>query len=78
MSGIKADTKIKRDAVFNTTVNAEIFNEFKARCKEEGYPMNVIFEIFMEQFNSGEFVLKFTKGKKKELEFIEEERNDER
>ena len=76
MSSLKtkgSKNKIPR-AVLNTTINKDIFDEFKISCKDIGIPMNVIIETFMRQFNDGGFYLKFEKEKKKiNLDILHEE-----
>lgn len=74
MASMKTDAKLKPKSVLNTTVKTETFDKFKVYCKELGYPMNMIFEAFMEQFAEGEFVLKIAKANKLEVELVEEER----
>lgn len=46
--------KIKTTAL-NTKVNKEAFDNFKVRCLELRYPMNVVLEIFMQQYANGRF-----------------------
>lgn len=55
---------IKRNVVqrvevtaLNTKINKEVFDAFKDRCKEAGYPMNVVLETFMQQYANGRFYL---------------------
>jgi antitoxin component of RelBE/YafQ-DinJ toxin-antitoxin module len=49
----------------NTKVNKVVFDKFKDCCKEQGYPLNVLLETFMQQYANGRFkidtedVLKF-------------------
>ena len=76
MSSMKTDAKLKPKSTLNTTVKTDTFEKFKAYCKELGYPMNMIFEAFMEQFSEGEFVLKIAKGNKLEVDLVEEERKE--
>lgn len=42
----------------NTKINKEVFNNFKICCLELRYPMNVMLEIFMQQYANGRFNLK--------------------
>ena len=37
----------------NTKVNKEVFKEFKDSLGKSGYPMNVMLETFMQQYNNG-------------------------
>lgn len=59
----------------NTKINKEVFNRFKDCCKEQGYPLNVVLETFMNQYANGRFevnindVLKF-KNDKAELDTL--------
>lgn len=64
MSRIKADVTQNKRAMLNTTINEGVLKEFKAYCKELGFPMNMILESFMAQFTGGEFVLKIGKANK--------------
>lgn len=61
MSRIKVDAKQIKRAPLNITIDAEISNAFKPHCKSQGLPANLLVESFMEQFVSGEFVLKIGK-----------------
>lgn len=45
----------EKKAVLSTTINADIMEAFKEKCKEDGVPMNVIIELFIKQYNSGKF-----------------------
>ena len=53
--------KIEADRVettaLNTKVNKKVFDEFKICCKTQGYPLNVVIEIFMNQYAHGRFDL---------------------
>lgn len=65
MSSLKIDTNTTNKRVaLNTTVDKEIFEEFKVNCKMTGIPMNVLLETFMAQYNNGEFNLRFGKNKR--------------
>ena len=53
---------IKRDVVqrvehvgLNQEINREVFNGFKDYCKKRGYPMNVLLELFMQQYANNRF-----------------------
>lgn len=54
---IRRDVKRVETTAFNTTINKEVFDSFKDYCKEMGYPMNVLLEIFMQQYIKGRFNL---------------------
>ena len=53
IKGVEAE-KVKTTAL-NTKVNKEVFDNFKIRCLELRYPMNVVLEIFMQQYANGRF-----------------------
>lgn len=72
MSSNNANVTPKKRAMLNTTINEEVLNDFKAYCKELGFPMNMILESFMVQFASGEFVLKIGKGNKLNVDLTED------
>ena len=59
-----AENKQKR-AMLNTTINEDVLNNFREYCKEINCPMNMILEIFMNQFAEGQFSLKLGKNKMK-------------
>ena len=54
---IKRDVQRVETTALNTKVNKEIFDAFKDRCKQQGYPLNVILETFMRQYANGRFTL---------------------
>lgn len=64
MARVKSDATPKPRAMLNTTINQEVLDDFKAYCKELGFPMNMILESFMIQFVDGEFILKIGKANK--------------
>lgn len=74
MSRIKTDANQSKRSMLNTTINDEVLNDFKAYCKELGFPMNMILESFMQQFVEGEFVLKIGKANKLNVDLIDEEK----
>ena len=55
-------------SALNTTIKTEILKGFRDSCKETGFPMNLVLEAFMEQFASGEFVMKMHKANKLEID----------
>lgn len=73
MSSIKAKAEPKQRAMLNTTINAEIMENFKNYCKEIGMPMNMILEVFMAQFANNEFVLKMGKRNRLNIDVAEDE-----
>lgn len=63
MSGLKTDRKIeRRKAALNTTVDKDVFDDFKATCKASGMRMSTLLETFMRQYSDGEFTIKFVKN----------------
>lgn len=58
MSSLKIDAKVNKRSALNTTIDAEVFEEFKKTCKREGIQMNTLIECFMRQYNDGGFTLK--------------------
>lgn len=72
MSRIKADASQSKRSMLNTTINEKVLNDFKAYCKELGFPMNMILESFMVQFVDGEFVLKIGKANKLNVDLVDD------
>lgn len=52
----------------NTSIDVDVLNEFKEKCRSTGVNMNVIIETFMKQFNRDELYLKFGKSNNIELD----------
>lgn len=50
-------------ARFSTTIDSDIYNEFKAKCDYDGYTMSAVLEAFMRQYNHGEFSIALVKTK---------------
>ena len=51
---------------FNTSVDEEVLEQFKEKCKAEKIPFNIILERFMQGYIQGNFKLEmqyFTNGK---------------
>lgn len=51
---------------FNTSIDEEILEKFKEKCKEENLPINVVLEKFMQGYIADAFTLKmeyFSNGK---------------
>lgn len=57
MAGFIKGVEVKKieTTALNTKVNKEVFDNFKVRCLELRYPMNVVLEIFMQQYANGRF-----------------------
>lgn len=72
MSRIKVDAKQMKRAPLNTTINEDVLSAFKSQCKSLGLPMNMLLESFMQQFVSGEFILKIGKANKITVDIDEE------
>ena len=53
----------KKRAMLNTTINADVLNNFREYCKTINCPMNTILETFMTQFADGQFVFRLSKSK---------------
>lgn len=73
LSRIKVKAKPVKRGTLNTTINEDVLNNFKAHCKKLGLPMNMLLESFMNQFTSGEFVLKVGKANKITVDVAEVE-----
>ena len=71
---IKRDVPRVETAARNKKVNKEVFDAFEDYCKEQGYPMNVILETFMQQYAKGRFYLHDIDILKWKAEDYEEER----
>lgn len=54
---IKRDVQRVETTALNQKINKEVFDNFKDVCKEQGYPMNVVLETFMQQYANGRFKL---------------------
>lgn len=74
MPSMKSDSERNKRATLNTTIGEDALAGFKGYCKELGYPMNLVLEAFMHQFNSGEFVLKIAKANKMSVELLDDEK----
>ena len=58
MSGfIRRDVQRAETIAIHQNINKEVFDSFKDYCKEFGYPMNMVLEIFMQQYGNGRFKL---------------------
>lgn len=60
MAGFIKGVKVKKvkTTALNTKINKEVFDNFKVCCLELRYPMNVLLEIFMQQYANGRFNLR--------------------
>ena len=51
---------------FNTSIDEEILEQFKEKCREEKLPINIVLEKFMQGYIKGDFKLEmqyFQNGK---------------
>lgn len=60
MAGFIKGVEVKKieTKALNTKINKEVFDNFKIRCLELRYPMNVVLEIFMQQYANKRFDVK--------------------
>lgn len=65
MSSLKIDIEQKKRATLNTTIDPDVFDEFKRSCKSAGVQMNTLIECFMRQYNEGCFYLSLGNNKKR-------------
>ena len=42
---------------FNTSIDTEILQKFKDKCKEESLPINIVLERFMQGYTNEDFKL---------------------
>lgn len=54
---IKVEAKKLPTQALNMQINKDIFYDFKVKCKERGYPLNVVIEVFMNQYGNGRYHL---------------------
>lgn len=47
---IKVEAKKLPTKALNMQINKDIFYDFKVKCKERGLPLNVVIEVFMNQY----------------------------
>lgn len=62
MSSLKTSAIAEKRSTLNTTIRKEILDDFKAYCKQTGFPMNMVLEAFMVQFVSGEFTMRIARN----------------
>lgn len=60
---IRSNLERPKPKQINTTVNKEVYDDFKDWCKVKGYPINVMIETFMNQFVGGQFLIDYDKAK---------------
>lgn len=76
MARVKTDAVPQKRAMLNTTINEKVLNDFKAYCKELGFPMNMLLESFMSQFVEGEFTLKIGKANKLNVDLVDDKKEN--
>lgn len=54
---IKVDVEKLPTKALNTQINKEIFYDFKVKCKQNGLPLNIVIETFMNQYANGRYDL---------------------
>ena len=54
---IKVEAKKLPTKALNMQINKDIFYDFKVKCKERGYPLNIVIEVFMGQYANGKYNL---------------------
>ena len=54
---IKVEVKKLPTKALNMQINKEIFYDFKVKCKERGLPLNIVIEVFMNQYANGKYHL---------------------
>ena len=57
---IKVDVKKLPTQSLNTQINKEIFYNFKVKCKQRGLPLNIVIEVFMNQYANRRYELRET------------------
>lgn len=57
---IKVDVKKLPTQALNTQINKEIFYNFKVKCKQRGLPLNIVIEVFMNQYANRRYKLRET------------------
>lgn len=57
---IKVDIEKIPTQALNIQINKEIFYKFKVKCKQKRLPLNVVIEIFMNQYANRGYELKET------------------
>lgn len=56
---IKVEAKKLPTQALNMQVNKDIFYDFKVKCKERGLPLNIVIEVFMNQYANRKYVLNY-------------------
>ena len=53
---------------FNTSIEENVQNTFKEKCKQENIPMNKVLEMFMDGYNNNKFIIEMKVNFKEEKE----------
>lgn len=72
MSAISGKRDKDKLAMFNTTIDKEVFDTFKYLCKSQGLQMSTVVEAFMKMFNTGDIEISL-RQKKCTANFAEDE-----
>lgn len=54
--------KTKEKGRFATTINKEIYDNFRKKIADDKYPMEFVLETFLKEYINGRFKLELTKG----------------
>lgn len=54
---IKVEAKKLPTKALNMQINKDIFYDFKVKCKERGLPLNIVIEVFMNQYANRKYHL---------------------
>ncbi len=54
---IKVEAKKLPTKALNMQINKVIFYDFKVKCKERGLPLNIVIEVFMNQYANRKYHL---------------------
>ena len=57
---IKVDVKKLPTQALNTQINKDIFYDFKVKCKQRSLPLNIVIEVFMNQYANRRYELRDT------------------
>ena len=54
---IKVEVEKLPTKALNMQINKDVFYDFKVKCKERGLPLNVVIEVFMNQYANRKYHL---------------------
>lgn len=46
---------------FSTTIDKQVAQKFRAKCKQDGVNMSAILQAYMEKYNEGKVKIRFSK-----------------